>query len=121
MLDFSNVGPALRQLRAARDLKQAEVAEAAGITPPMLSAYETGKQRPSFATLDKVLEAMSYSADDLARAMLLLAPEGEAKEEAMSRGAVASHSLGEPLTEEEERLLDLLLPALLGFLRHTRD
>lgn len=48
---------------------QSELAFAAGVTAPMLSAYETGKQRPSFATLDKLLLGLGCNAADLASAL----------------------------------------------------
>ncbi len=70
MLHFSAIGEALRWLRKERDLKQAKVAESAGITSPMLSAYETGKQRPSLATIDKILKALEADAWDLTKALL---------------------------------------------------
>ncbi|MCB1033389.1 MAG: helix-turn-helix transcriptional regulator [Acidobacteria bacterium] len=70
MLHFSAIGEALRSLRRERGLRQADVAEAAGITSPMLSAYETGKQRPSFATIDKILAALNSDARDLTAALI---------------------------------------------------
>ena len=55
---FENLGKALRWLRDCQGKKQYEVAESAGITKGMLCAYETGKQRPSLETLDKILRAL---------------------------------------------------------------
>ena len=56
---FDGLGKALRWLRAKQDKRQYQVAELAGITKAMLSAYETGKQRPSLETLEKIMEALS--------------------------------------------------------------
>ena len=82
MLHFSAIGEALRWLRKERGLKQAEVAESAGITSPMLSAYETGKQRPSLATIDKILEALDSDVWELTKALLALGDDGAAGSEA---------------------------------------
>lgn len=62
---LTGLGPALRWLRDRRGRKQYEVANAAGITKGMLSAYETGRQRPSLDTLDKVLETLGCDLNDL--------------------------------------------------------
>ncbi|MEM9290429.1 MAG: helix-turn-helix transcriptional regulator [Acidobacteriota bacterium] len=62
---FFGLGKALRWLRDKRKKKQYEVADAAGITKAMLSAYETGKQRPTIDTLEKILAAMEVDLGDL--------------------------------------------------------
>lgn len=64
-----SIGPALRLLRERRDLRQYVVAERAGVTKAMLSAYENGKRRPSLGTLDRLLAALGADLGDLARAM----------------------------------------------------
>lgn len=66
---FAGLGKALRWLREKRGLRQYEVARAARITKAMLSAYETGKQRPSLESLEKVLGALGADLADLARAL----------------------------------------------------
>lgn len=55
---FEGLGKALRWLRAKQDTRQYQVAASAGITKAMLSAYETGKQKPSLETLEKILTAL---------------------------------------------------------------
>lgn len=67
---LSGLGGALRRLRVHRDLKQFETAGAAGITKAMLSAYETGKRRPSLKTLSRLLEALDADLGDLHRALV---------------------------------------------------
>lgn len=67
---LSELGGALRRLRIHRDLKQFETAGAAGITKAMLSAYETGKRRPSLKTLSRLLEALDADLGDLHRALV---------------------------------------------------
>lgn len=69
---FENLGRALRWMREQRGKKQYEVAEAAGITKGMLCAYETGKQRPSLETLDKLLLALGCGLLELHDAVALV-------------------------------------------------
>lgn len=69
---FQNLGRALRWLRDQRGKKQYEVAQAAGITKGMLCAYETGKQRPSLDTLDKLLAALGCGLIELHEALALV-------------------------------------------------
>lgn len=53
---FKGLGKALRLLRDKRSRSQKEVAAAAGVTPPMLSAYENDRTSPEIETLDKILQ-----------------------------------------------------------------
>jgi transcriptional regulator with XRE-family HTH domain len=48
------------------------VADAAGITKGMLSAYETGRQRPSLETLEKLLNTLECDLNDLHNALQLV-------------------------------------------------
>jgi len=66
---FDPLDRALRWLREERRLRQYEIAEAAGITKAMLSAYETGKQKPSLETLEKLLTALKCDLVDLQHAL----------------------------------------------------
>ena len=68
---FENLGQALRWLRSRQHRKQYEIADAAGITKAMLSAYETGKQNPSIETLEKILEALRSDLSELHNALVL--------------------------------------------------
>lgn len=131
MLYFSDLGPALRVLREKRGLKQSEVAGEAGITSPMLSAYETGKQKPSFVTLDKTLAAMSYDAVDLAQALLRIRREREAEAgeetnpgseiEARLHKLIQERAKRPELTLEERELLHRMLPGLLALFRFMKQ
>src|SRR5437764_7191562 len=77
-LILNGLGQALRWLRDRRGRKQYEVAEAAGITKGMLSAYETGRQRPSLETLEKILSTLGCDLNDLHNAIQIIngRPEG---------------------------------------------
>lgn len=66
---LDGLGQALRWLRDRHNRKQYQVAEAAGITKGMLSAYETGRQRPSLETLDKLLGTLGCTLHDLHNAI----------------------------------------------------
>lgn len=65
-------GAALRLLRGRKSLKQYHLADAAGVTKGMLSAYETGRQRPSLDTLEKILNSMGCDYADLQDALLAI-------------------------------------------------
>lgn len=67
---LTGLGGALRRLRVHRDFKQYQTAAAAGITKAMLSAYETGKRRPSLKTLSRLLDALEADLGDLHRALV---------------------------------------------------
>ena len=69
---LNGLGPALRWLRDRRGKKQYQVAAAAGITKGMLSAYETGRQRPSLETLDKLMETLQCNLNDLHNALQIV-------------------------------------------------
>ena len=75
---LNGLGQALRWLRDRQGKKQYQVAEAAGITKGMLSAYETGRQRPSLKTLEKILDTLGCDLNDLHNAIQIIngRPEG---------------------------------------------
>lgn len=54
------------------------MADTAGITKAMLSAYETGKQKPSLDTLEKILEALDCDLNDLHNALQIVNERPEA-------------------------------------------
>lgn len=80
---FESLGSALRWLRWRRNRTQHEVARSAGITRAMLSAYETGKQRPSLDSLGRLLVALGIDLLHLHEALALHQgrpwPEGSAQ------------------------------------------
>jgi DNA-binding XRE family transcriptional regulator len=67
------VGAALKHFRQQRDLARYMLADLAGITKPMLAAYEAGRQCPSLLTLIKLLAALGCSWQEFGR--VLQAPE----------------------------------------------
>src|SRR6185369_7809945 len=75
---FHGLGRALRWLRDRQGKRQYQVADAAGITKAMLSAYETGKQKPSLVTLEKILAALDGDLNDLHNALQIVNERPEA-------------------------------------------
>jgi transcriptional regulator with XRE-family HTH domain len=75
---FHGLGRALRWLRDRQGKRQYQVADAAGITKAMLSAYETGKQKPSLDTLEKILSALECDLNDLHNALQIVNERPEA-------------------------------------------
>ncbi len=141
---LNGLGQALRWLRDRRGRKQYEVAETAGITKGMLSAYETGRQRPSLETLEKILGTLTCDLNDLHNAIQIIngRPEGMRRrgegaggtEEAEGEAASAA---GAPLSDrqnvqrilgrrqalppEEEKAMSEMLDGFHRFLRYLHD
>lgn len=69
---FDGLGKALRWIRDKQAKKQYQVADTAGVTKAMLSAYETGKQKPSIETLEKILSALQVDLADLFNALQIV-------------------------------------------------
>jgi transcriptional regulator with XRE-family HTH domain len=59
------IGAAIKWLRERCGLRQKELAAKAKITTGMISSYETGKQRPTLGTLEKILKALGADFCDL--------------------------------------------------------
>lgn len=134
---FNGLGRALRWLRDRRGKRQYQVADGAGITKAMLSAYETGKQKPSLDTLEKILGALDCDLNDLHNALQIVNERPEAmrrslaKEAAWSglpRGAAGEGSvevdlyrilgIHQPLPPEEEQALTEMLGGFHKLIRY---
>jgi transcriptional regulator with XRE-family HTH domain len=139
MLIFDGLGRALRWLRERQLKRQYQVAAGAGITKAMLSAYETGKQKPSLDTLEKILDALVCDLNDLHNALQIVngrpphlrdaasrgywRPPGEAGVEAAGADLNLYEILGfdEPLPPQEERALSEMLSGFHKLLRYMHD
>lgn len=77
------LGRALRWLRDWQDKRQYQIAEAAGITKSLLSAYENGRHIPSADTLKRILAALDCDLSDLYNVMQIIngGPEGVRRSE----------------------------------------
>jgi DNA-binding XRE family transcriptional regulator len=125
---LEGLGPALRWMRDRHGRKQYQVAEAAGITKGMLSAYETGRQRPSLDTLEKILDTLRCNLMDLHNALQIVngrPAAGGGAGGGWSGGTGLEGldvyrvlSLPSTLPPEEERALQQLLGGFHRLIRH---
>lgn len=133
---LEGLGLALRWLRDRQGRKQFQVANAAGITKGMLSSYETGRQRPSLDTLEKILDSLGCDLNDLHNALQLVngRPEGmRRRPDPSSAPLFASPSVDSeeplynlrgilgvagPIEPEVEASLGQMLEGFHRFLRH---
>ena len=137
---FDGLGRSLRWLRERQGKRQYQVAEGAGITKAMLSAYETGKQKPSLDTLEKILDALLCDLNDLHNALQIVngRPErlrnaGPSREpwrapgDKSAEGASLDPNLYEilgfdqPLPPQEEQALSEMLRGFHKLLRYMHD
>jgi transcriptional regulator with XRE-family HTH domain len=133
---LNGLGQAIRWLRDRQNKKQYQVADSAGITKGMLSAYETGRQRPSLETLDKILDTLGCYLNDHHNAIQIIngrpekmkrrgeeaAPEPVAPAE--DRGPTDLLRVlgrGGPLPFEEERAFSEMLDGFHRLLRYFHD
>jgi len=124
----------LRWLRDRQGKRQYQVAETAGVTKAMLSAYETGKQKPSLDTLEKILEALGCDLNDLHNALQIVnerplamrRPDAQGGWSGAGRGSSADgppvdvyRTLGieRPLPVEKEQALGEMLTGFYRLLR----
>jgi len=77
MFQLEVLGKALRWLREDRGMKQDDVAQVAGITRPMLSAYERGRVQPTLDTLDRLLGALECDLTALSQALKIVNSMGK--------------------------------------------
>lgn len=133
---FDGLGRALRWLRDERGKRQFQVADAAGITKPMLSAYETGRQKPSLESLEKILDALGADLSDLHAALAIVngretarprrgwepypLPLGAAAGEPAGGGADLYRAVGVqgPLPRWQEEAMTEMLQGFHTLLRH---
>ncbi|HXO29455.1 MAG TPA: helix-turn-helix transcriptional regulator [Thermoanaerobaculia bacterium] len=131
---FDGLGRSLRWLRERQVKRQYQVAAGAGITKAMLSAYETGKQKPSLDTLEKILDALVCDLNDLHNALQIVNGRPERMRNAggdywraadKSGGSLPSgpglyEILGaeEPLPQQEEQAMSEMLGGFHKLLRY---
>jgi transcriptional regulator with XRE-family HTH domain len=109
---FDGLGRALRWLRERQAKRQYQVAEGAGITKAMLSAYETGKQKPSLDTLEKILDALMCDLNDLHNALQIVNGRPE-RMRSIGAGSELWRAVGG--RPGEGGALDLSVYEILGF------
>jgi transcriptional regulator with XRE-family HTH domain len=127
---LNGLGLALRWLRERHGKKQYQVADTAGITKGMLSSYETGRQRPSLETLEKVLSTLRCDLHDLHNALQIVNGRPQVMRQRPAEDAAAAPEepasrtdvykilgVAEPMPPEEERAITQILD---GFHRMVR-
>jgi transcriptional regulator with XRE-family HTH domain len=133
---FNGLGRALRWLRDRRGKRQYQVADGAGITKAMLSAYETGKQKPSLDTLEKILGALDCDLNDLHNSLQIVNERPEAMRRSLAKEAAWSGlprgagegsvevdlyrilGIHQPLPPEEEQALTEMLGGFHKLIRY---
>lgn len=127
MAAFDGLDKALRWLRVKHSMKQYQVADSAGITKAMLSAYETGKQKPSLESLEKILSALAcdlgdlYDAIEMARGRPWRARytgRGSESEKALMGEVVDA---GDALSPDEEAALLKLVEGFYRWIQFLRE
>lgn len=66
----------LRELRDARGLSEAKLAEAAGLPPGTLHVYAIGRSKPSFAAVVKIAKALGVTCEEFAECEDIAGTEG---------------------------------------------
>jgi transcriptional regulator with XRE-family HTH domain len=139
---LNGLGQALRWLRDRQGKKQYQVADTAGITKGMLSAYETGRQRPSLETLEKILDTLGCDLNDLHNAIQIIngrpekmkrrgdgvGGEEDASGEPEATAAGTNRTdvqrilgLREPLPPQQEKAYAAMLDGFHRLLRYLHD
>lgn len=131
---LTGLGQALRWLRDRHGRKQYQVADSAGITKGMLSAYETGRQKPSLDTMEKLLDTLGCDLYDLHNALQIVngrptVPRNREAEPGWAAGGEVGLTtfdvrqllgLRGPLGAEEEEALQKLIEAFHHLVRIWR-
>ena len=64
---YQIIGSRIREIRVAKGISQADLAEKAKLSPPVISSIENGRSRMWLITFAKVCEALQVSANDILR------------------------------------------------------
>lgn len=106
---FENLGQALWQLRTRKRLGQQELADKAGLSRSLLSAYENEKAWPSVESVEKLLKALEADRFDLINALQAVHGEPQLTFRQIPEGQSTPNELtdllGLDLSPEVEELL----------------
>lgn len=64
---YKTIGCRIRDIRVAKGISQADLAEKAKLSPPVISSLENGRSKIWLVTFAKVCEALQVSANDILR------------------------------------------------------
>lgn len=131
---LNGLGQAIRWLRERHGKKQYQVADDAGITKGMLSSYETGRQRPSLETLEKVLSTLGCDLHDLHNALQIVNGRPQVMRQRVVEMAATGAApepghtdvrkllgLTGPLPPEEERAIAQILDGFHRLIRYIHQ
>jgi transcriptional regulator with XRE-family HTH domain len=93
----SLIGERIRAIRHARSLTLVEVAARSGLSQPFLSQVETGRARPSFASVDRIARALGTTQIELFAALADIPATGvhsEQTDDQQNLGAVGPFAEG---------------------------
>jgi transcriptional regulator with XRE-family HTH domain len=62
---MTNFNEMMKYLRTSRDVTQAELARAIGVSPSTVGMYETGERQPNFEIEEKIADYFNVSLDTL--------------------------------------------------------
>lgn len=96
------IGERIRALRHARSLTLVQVAEISGLSQPFLSQVETGRARPSFASVDRIARALGTTQVDLFAALADTPSSGAPSAQSEDQGALGPSG---PFAEGSVRVL----------------
>ena len=64
---YQIIGARIKEIRTAKGLSQADLADKAKLSPPVISSLENGRSKIWLITFAKVCEALQVSANDVLR------------------------------------------------------
>lgn len=64
---YKIIGSRIREIRISKGMSQAELAEKAGLSLPVISSLENAHSKIWLVTFKKIAEALNVSADDILR------------------------------------------------------
>lgn len=64
---YRTIGTRIKEIRVSKGLTQADLADKANLSPPVISSLENGRSKIWLVTFAKICEALQVSANDILR------------------------------------------------------
>ncbi len=113
MNDISKiVGDRIRILRSEKGLSQEELADKAGIDPSHLGRLERGERNPSLISLDKIINALGVTFEDLFKYIQPSAMETDSTTMSLIINKLNTLSL------EDQKLMLSLIDTMFQLMKH---
>ncbi len=77
---YKTIGSRIREIRVSKGMSQADLAEKAGLSLPVISSLENAHSKIWLVTFAKIAEALNVSADDILRLNTPLASDSYPEE-----------------------------------------